>query len=200
MTCRDLLRQRANDGSVEGQQIRKIMNEGRLVTDELAQTVVNKEIMDALGHPDIQGVLLDGYPRTIHQVHLLDDTLAQLHVSRFKVVDIKLERSVAVAKLLNRKQCETCGESFNTADIVTGTYDMPAILPNPETCPLKERCNPVLTMRGDDTEETIITRLQQHEENIAPILNHYAQKGTLDTFNVYKGVKDVDALIEVMLK
>jgi adenylate kinase len=175
------------------------MNEGLLVSDDLAQGLVVESIQATLANPDMKGVLLDGYPRTLMQAEMLDNALKSLSVFSFKVVDVKLETKVAVAKLLGRVQCLTCGESFNTADVVEGSFDMPAILPNKDTCKMKELCNPVLTTRGDDTEETITTRLQQHDINIAPILAYYERTGALRTFNVYKGVKDVDALIEVIL-
>lgn len=193
------MRAKVTDGTTSGNEIKSLMNKGMLVPDELAHQILDEHVRRALAKADVSGVLLDGYPRTVKQAHLLDDTLSSMCINNFKVVDIKLETSVAVAKLLNRKQCETCGDSFNTAHIVEGTYDMPAILPDPATCRLKERCHPVLSMRGDDTEETIKTRLHHHDVNVAPILDYYDNKGVLKTFHVHKGVKDVDALIEVMM-
>jgi adenylate kinase len=196
----DILRETVIDGSETGKELKAIMNKGLLVPDDMAQTVLEEHVRSALANQNVKGVLLDGYPRTIKQAHLLDETLASVGVNDFQVVDIKLDTGVTVQKLLNRKQCETCGDSFNTAHIVTGSYDMPAILPDPTKCKLKGNCNPVLCVRGDDTEETVKVRLQQHDLHVAPILDYYNQKGILKTFHVHKGVKDVDALIDLIVR
>jgi adenylate kinase len=176
------------------------MNLGLLVPSDFAEGLVAQNIRAALANSTLKGVLLDGHPRTLTEAEVLDSTLNSLNVTSFKVVNIKLETSVAVKRLLSRKQCVTCGESFNTADIVTETFDMPAILPNKDTCKMKELCNPVLTTRGDDTEETITTRLAQHDHNIAPILAYYERRGVLRTFHVHRGAKDADALIKLILE
>ena len=195
---RDILRDKLNSDS--GKELAEIMNAGHLISDELAHAMILENIASPEMKRQFNGALLDGYPRTINQANLLDIALKALQPEpNFKAIDIKLETSVAIAKLLNRKQCATCGESFNTAHIVTGTYDMPAILPDPLTCQMKEKCTPgVWTTRADDTEETISVRLRQHELNIKPILDYYKKTGELRTFNVFKGVKDVDALIELI--
>ena len=195
---RDILREKTNDGTPTGLELKHIMNSGLLISDSLAHELVIENIEETRLRPDVyKGVLLDGYPRTVEQAHLLNTIVNPLN---FKVVNIKLETSVAVSKLLGRRLCKTCGGSFNTAHIVEGSFDMPAILPNPETCSLRAQCNPVLTTRDDDTDATITTRLQQHDANSQPILDYYEHKGQLRTFNVFKGVKDVDALIDLIHK
>jgi adenylate kinase len=176
------------------------MNKGLLVPSDLAEGLIAQNIKAALENSNLKGVLLDGHPRTIAEAEVLDATLSSLKITAFMVVNVKLETSVAVKRLLNRKQCVTCGESFNTADIVMDDYDMPAILPSKETCKLGGTCNPVLTTRGDDTEAAIKTRLQQHDVNVAPILAYYERRGILRTFNVHKGAKDADALIKLILQ
>jgi adenylate kinase len=175
------------------------MNQGLLVPSDLAEGLITQNIKAALENSNLKGVLLDGHPRTIAEAEVLDATLRSLNITTLKVVNIKLETSVAVKRLLNRKKCVACGESFNTANIIVDSYDMPAILPSRETCKLGEKCCPVLTTRGDDTEAAIKTRLQEHDVNVAPILAHYEHQGLLRTFNVHKGAKDADALIKVIL-
>jgi len=175
------------------------MNSGKLISDEQANSLVVSTILEGRRSAKFNGVLLDGYPRTVGQAIEFDKTFHK-ELSKFKVVDIKLKNSIAIEKLLGRRMCTTCGDSFNTADIVTDGYDMPAILPDMKTCPKGEACAPSFVLRGDDTAETILARIEIHDQNSAPILDYYRQHNKLNTFHVFKGVKDVDALIELIQK
>ncbi|KAJ1395547.1 adenylate kinase-domain-containing protein [Ochromonadaceae sp. CCMP2298] len=186
----DVLRVRAEEDTPTGRDLRILMAEGSLVSDALA----NRIILDTCTSSLDKGVLLDGYPRTLQQAQFFDQAYGA-----HRVVNVLLEEHIVVAKLLGRRICRTCGEGFNLAGIQDHTYDMPAILPNPATCKLS-RCNPVLVLREDDTEQTIRRRIASHNEQSQPILDYYEKAGRLKQFRVRKGVKDVDALIETMLK
>lgn len=192
------MREKVRDGSELGSELSTIMNGGHLVPDELANDLVVETIAKAIAKDTYQGILLDGYPRTLNQAVFFDSSYVVPKNSTLKVVDIKLDDKVAIAKLLGRRICSVCSGSFNTAHIVTDGYDMPAILPNASTCKLESMCRQDLVKRDDDTEATIVTRLAQHKKNSLPILEYYKEKCALETFNVYKGVKDVDALIDLI--
>ena len=85
---------------------------------------------------------------------------------------------------------QTCNEGFNTADIVHGSYDMPAILPDRETCVLgKEKCAPHLLERTDDTPTTIKHRFEVHTQETEPVISYFRECGMLMTFDVKKGLK-----------
>ena len=196
---RDILREKVKDWSSLGEEIKRTMNSGKLISDKFANEIIVQTILDTEEQRLYDGLLLDGYPRTLFQAQYFDLFCANQSKRDFSVVNIQLDASVAVAKLLGRRICKTCGDSFNTAHIVKNGYDMPAILPSSQTCKLgPTACNPDLLKRDDDTAETITTRIAQHDINTAPILEYYQKKGVLKTFNVYKGVKDVDALIKLI--
>ena len=78
-------------------------------------------------------------------------------------------------------------------------YDMPAILPDPETCPKRPNCNPVLDQRDDDKIDVIQHRFDVYDREVQPLLDFYQQRLLLKTFVVHKGVKDADALFECMM-
>lgn len=191
------MRETLNHKSPESDAIRAVMNSGKLISDEVANGLVVEAILGARKLGKYEGVLLDGYPRTLGQAKAFDATFKN-EMSKFKVVDIKLKNEIAIEKLLGRRLCTTCNGSFNMADIITDGYDMPAILPSKETCSMGAKCSPNLVMRGDDTASTILARIEVHDEHSAPILDYYRQNGKLSTFHVFKGVKDVDALIDLI--
>lgn len=80
-------------------------------------------------------VILDGYPRTVSQAQSLTKTGI-----KFTAVDINLERSIAVDKLLSRVNCSKCGKGFNTSEIMTDGYVMPALLPTKSKIYYKKYC------------------------------------------------------------
>ena len=177
-----------------GSSISAAMAEGRLVSDHL----VNKIAMQGLTEQrakNINVVILDGYPRTISQAeHLLEN----LSGVEFSAVHIMLERWVAIHKTLGRQTCKNCGGSFNSSDIRTHGFFMPALVPIPEKCPLKELCNPVFEKRADDTRETAEIRYEEYLEKTTPLLDFYRERNILTNFDVKKGIADVELLMEAM--
>jgi adenylate kinase len=129
-------------------------------------------------------VILDGFPRSVAQSEALLDYYSLHHHHRHSTaaaatattkstaiknsnrlailaVDIRLDEHVAERKLLGRQTCQTCKQGFNNAHVVHGQYDMPAIRAHPDTCVLgKDRCNPCMTGRNDDTPTTIQRRFE----------------------------------------
>lgn len=84
----ELLRHATQDKtSEEGQRIRRIMEGGGLVDDETVMTLINKNLNKPECH---NGVLFDGFPRTIVQ----GERLEQLLESRNQRIDAVLEYAV----------------------------------------------------------------------------------------------------------
>lgn len=154
-----------------------------------------------------------GYPRTLPQAKFLYNYCCQFSMAvqpnnfekapisaSLSAIDIRLEQWIAVEKLLGRRQCATCGGSFNTANIVVGDYFMPSTLPDPVQCEANRGlpCRPDLITRDDDTESIIQTRFLEHQRNTEPILDYFKSLGILKTFEVKRGVQDLEKLIHVM--
>lgn len=177
-----------------GSSISEAMAEGRLVSDHLANKIAMQGLTEQRAK-NTNVVILDGYPRTISQAeHLLEN----LSGVEFSAVHIMLERWVAIQKTLGRQTCKNCGGSFNSHDIRTDGFFMPALVPIPEKCPLKERCNPVFEKRSDDTLETAEIRYEEYLEKTTPLLDFYKERNILTNFNVKKGIADVELLMEAM--
>lgn len=180
--------------------IRNCLSSGRLVDDKLANNIIRTQIRKFSGINTC--FILDGYPRTISQAASLLEmfSVPQHSVIPLAVIDIQLERNVAIEKLLGRRLCSTCGLSFNFSHIVTETYDMPAMLPDIEECS-KQRgvaCEMNLVKRDDDTRETIEFRYKEYEKEILPVLTYFHNLDLLHTFTVERGIADSDKLRELM--
>ena len=80
-------------------QVREIMESGGYVSDEITNAIVT----DRLAQPDCDGgFLLDGYPRTLQQVHTLDDYLAESKRPLNAVISLLADIEEVVARLLRR--------------------------------------------------------------------------------------------------
>ncbi len=82
-----------------GQQVEAIMAAGGYVPDELTNALVR----DRLAQPDCAaGFLLDGYPRTVGQVHALDTFLAEGDRPLETALELIVDEDAMVARLLAR--------------------------------------------------------------------------------------------------
>jgi len=155
---------------------REYMEAGELVPDP----VVNEIVVTALA--DADGFVLDGYPRNESQAEYLDsqtdlDLIALLEVGREELVH----------RLTGRRVDPETGENYHVE------YNMPD---DPE---VRDR----LVQRDDDTEETVTERLEVYEENTAPVIDFYEERGLVERVDGDRSPdevwEDLDATIEVAL-
>ena len=87
----DLLRDEIKRDTELGRAASGIMKAGKLVPDDLVAGMVRAR----LSQPDCQaGFILDGYPRTVAQAHLLDQVLKDLGMTLDRVVYLKVPDDV----------------------------------------------------------------------------------------------------------
>ncbi len=153
----DMLREEVNSSSKLGKEIDKLISLGSLVSDEIVFSLVEKKIK-SLDKPFI----LDGFPRTIEQAHLLNNLLQKLEIDEYEVIYLDITLEDALKRTLGRLTCK-CGASYN--------------LYNAEFKPKKEDicdiCGSKLQRRSDDNEETFRVRFANYLKNTAPIIEYY---------------------------
>ena len=66
----ELLRKETDSNTDLGNQVKEIMNKGKLVNDQLVLEIVKKNLQI-----NNKGWILDGYPRNLSQVNSLNDVL-----------------------------------------------------------------------------------------------------------------------------
>jgi len=135
---------------------REFMEAGELVPDP----VVNEIVAAALEAAD--GYVLDGYPRNLEQAAYLDG-ITELDV----VAVLEVPRDVLVDRLTGRRVCADCGRNFHVE------FDPPA---EPGVC---DACGGDLVQRDDDHEDVVRERLRVYEEQTAPVVDHFDDRGVL---------------------
>ena len=99
----DMLREAKRDGTRLGQLAAEYMDGGQLVPDPLVVSIVGERI----SQPDCrQGCLFDGFPRTLGQAQSLDDCLQQQGTSLDMVLELRVEESELVERMLARAKTE----------------------------------------------------------------------------------------------
>lgn len=159
----DILREIAHADTPLGHQVRSVQAAGQLVSDDILAEVIKARLCQ----PDCsRGCILDGFPRTLPQTHLLEKIAAEQN-NRIVVVKIDVPRDLLFYRLAGRLTCSVCG----------AIYNMESRPPKREgICDLDGQ--PLFT-RSDDNADAIRQRLALFDEKTRPLLNYYAETNRL---------------------
>ncbi|CAI9098099.1 OLC1v1034682C1 [Oldenlandia corymbosa var. corymbosa] len=188
----DLVREELNSGSAFSKQLAEIVNQGRLVSDEIIINLLSKRLEAGEGKGE-SGFILDGFPRTVRQAGILDE-VTDIDL----VVNLKLPEKVLIEKCLGRRICNECGKNFNVASIdVMGENGSPRISMAPLLPP--SHCVSKLITRADDTEEVVKERLRIYNDKSQPVEDFYRSQGKLLEFDLPGGIPESwPKLLEVL--
>ncbi len=176
----DIFRANLKAGTPLGQKVKKYMDEGLLVPDELTVDLV----MDRLQQDDCRaGYILDGFPRTLVQAAALD-----ARVAIDAAVDIAVQDEAIVTRMAGRRVCPSCGEPYHT------------LSKKPVKEGICDRCGSELITRADDEPTTVLKRLQVYHSQTAPLIDYYRESGKLLSVDGMQPVADVTKEIVARLE
>ncbi|XP_062165655.1 adenylate kinase 1, chloroplastic [Alnus glutinosa] len=177
----DLVREELASSGPLSQQLSEIVNQGKLVSDEIIISLLSKRLESGEAKGD-SGFILDGFPRTINQAEILEG-VTDIDL----VVNLKLQENVLLEKCLGRRICSECGKNFNLASInVKGENGNPGISMAPLLPP--PHCTSKLITRSDDTETVVKERLRVYSEKSQPVEEFYRSRGKLLEFDLPGGI------------
>lgn len=180
----DMLRQAIKEGTAVGLKAKEYMDYGNLVPD----SIIHDIIVERFSKDDMKkGFLLDGYPRTLEQAKDLDEILKQLDMKLDGVININVDEEILVKRITGRRSCPNCKAIYNI-------YYMPPKQEN--TC---DKCGEQLTLRKDDTAESLKIRMDAYHTNTQPMLEYYKEKGIVNDIKgsdrsieeIFGSIKDV---------
>ena len=157
-----MLREAMANGTELGQRIKKYMDEGSLVPDELILSIVAERV----AQPDCKnGFILDGVPRTLVQAEVLDAKGVRID----HVVSLEVKDEEIVGRMSGRRVCTACGASYH---IVSNP---------PKTEGVCDSCGGVVTTRKDDEPATVLHRLEVYHASTEVLKSYYQKQGKLRT-------------------
>jgi adenylate kinase len=174
----DMLRAAVKMGSPIGLEAKSFMDKGALVPDDVILGLIKERIQ----HDDAaNGVMFDGFPRTIPQAEALSDLTEITHVLAIEVPDERI-----VERICGRVTCGACGKVF---------HDTFNPVP-PEGC----ECGSFQEKRRvDDNEATVLTRLDAYHVQTSPLADWYRSRGLFHSVDGDRDIADItDDLLNIL--
>ena len=181
----DMLRAEVKAGTEIGQRAKLVMEQGRLVSDEILIAMLQGRIRQL--NP-AQGFILDGFPRTVPQAEALDAMLASAGSQIDAVIELKVDDAALTDRIAGRFTCAKCGAGYHDQ------FQQPDVDGVCDVCGSQE-----FARRADDKRETVAARLEAYHSQTAPILPHYRDNGRLVTLDGMQSVDVVTAEVEAVL-
>jgi len=178
----DMLRAAVKAGTPLGKQVKKVMDSGALVSDDIIIALVKERI----AQPDCgNGFLLDGFPRTIAQAQALIDAGVDLD----GVLEIVVPPEEIVKRLSGRRVHEKSGRVYHVV------YNPPKVADHDD-----ETGEP-LVQRKDDAEATVRQRLNVYHDQTFPLVDFYSKLAAKNgvRYAKVKGIGSVDEIKDAVL-
>lgn len=180
----DLMRQEAQSGTKLGQKFQAVWGrgEGELVSDEIVDEFVFRKFEEI---NQAQGIVFDGYPRTIRQAENLDIILFG-GIESCMVVNIEVPSELLIQRMSTRRVCQKCGKVFFEAQ-----------KQGIEKC---DKCGGQLSQREEDTQEVMRKRILVYEEQTQPLIDYFRDHGILVDINGRPNIREVTKAIVAKIK
>jgi adenylate kinase len=176
----DIFRWNVANHTKLGAAVRRIVAGGRLVDDELVESVV-RERLDR--HDWNYGFIIDGFPRNGPQAEFFLESYDIDGVIYLDLPDAEVRRRV-----LARRLCSRCGLDYNL------------IASRPKEENVCDVCGGRLVPREDDTPEALDVRLRDYHEKTQPVLDTFRRKEYVVTIDATRPPAEVHAEIRAKLR
>jgi len=168
----DMLRAAIKAGTPLGQAAKKVMDAGRLVSDDIIMGLVT----DRLRATDcLPGYLFDGFPRTIPQA----DAMKAAGVAIDHVLEIDVPDDEIVTRMSGRRMHPGSGRVYHVKFNPPRVADRDDVTGEP------------LIVREDDKPETVKKRLEIYRKQTRPLVDYYKRDGKAK-YHYISGIGSVD--------
>ncbi len=173
----DLLREQVSQQTELGRRVQDIIARGELVPDDLIFEIIDISLL-----PGCQGIVFDGFPRTVNQAEYL-----VRHFEVLQVFFLELDEAEAIERISSRRVCSECGANFNLIShkpLREGVCDI---------------CGGDLAIRKDDRPEAITKRLKEFYEQTLVLKEIFSELRLLSVIKASGSVtsiaRDINAVV-----
>lgn len=150
----DMIRETIKSGSEIGNELKKVLDAGQLVSDEFIIEIVK----DRISKDDCKnGFLLDGVPRTIAQAEQLD----KLGINIDYIVEVDVANELLIERITGRRVHPASGRTYHTK------FNPPKVADKDDVT------GEALITRTDDNEDTVRERLSVYHQQTAKLIDFY---------------------------
>ena len=170
----DLVRNQIEAGTELGRELEGYYERGEPVPDDVIMDLVRPHLLPA------GAWILDGFPRTMAQVHALDEELEKRGISLDRVVVLEgPDDENLIERITSGRR-----QSLATGRVYHLEYDPP---PDPG----EGRDPGPFVQRDDDTEDAIRREIESYREEAEAIKEYYDEQGILTVVNADQDVPEV---------
>lgn len=176
----DMLRAAVKAGTPLGLEAKKVMDAGKLVSDDIIINLVKERLKEA----DCQhGYLFDGFPRTIPQAEAMKAAGVKIDF----VLEIDVPHSEIIERMSGRRTHPASGRTYHTRFNPPKVENTDDITGEP------------LVQREDDKEETVRKRLEVYETQTRPLVDYYGQWAATGDNNapLYRKIEGVGTVDDI---
>ncbi len=109
----DILRQEISEGTPLGLETKAIIDKGGLASDETIVQILENRIM---ANPESNGILFDGFPRTVVQAYILEGLLLKMNTSLMCMLSLEVPYDELVKRMLERGKIS--GRADDIEDVI----------------------------------------------------------------------------------
>jgi adenylate kinase len=152
----DIFRWNVQHHTKLGARVRRIIDAGALVDDDLVESVVQQRLQE---HDWNYGFVVDGFPRNPSQAEFF---LESFDIDA--VINLELDDEEVRRRVLSRRLCTGCGLDYNL------------MAHRPEVVDRCDVCGGQLVARDDDNEEALANRLTDYYAKTQPVIEIFERK------------------------
>ncbi len=180
----DMLRAAVKSGSEVGLEAKTCMEAGELVSDALILKIIKERVAQESADAKF---LFDGFPRTLDQAEGLQKLFAEIDGTISHVFNLDADREALIPRLTARRTCRACGAIYHVINMppkVEGVCDVDG---------------GELYQRADDSEETILNRLEVYAKQTAPLIGYYREQDLIRDLDAGGSAENTDRQALVVL-
>ena len=155
----NLLRDEVKLKTTLGEDIEKLISNGKFVSDEIVNTLLRQSITNLKFRDRI---IFDGYPRNVEQAKNLDLILAEFDQTIGHIIFLNVSKDIIEKRIMGRMTCDKCSMTLNEFF-------------NKEQIELHPCGKEFLKKRKDDNFDVVVARYDTYMKATKPVLNFYSK-------------------------
>jgi adenylate kinase len=180
----ELFRANLEKRTAVGLLARRYLAQGELVPDEVTDAMMEEWLWQIAPR---QGVLFDGFPRTVAQAQFLDELFPPMGRTLDVAIYLHVSDNEILRRLAGRLICHTCQTPYHLQ------------LHPPAQSGICDRCGGELERRPDDIPELIRVRLRAFQRVSGPLFDYYQATGRFILVDGEGALEQVQAALEAAL-